>query len=84
MTSSKKTSPPFALLIAFTLSGVAALGHQFLWIRLTAIGLGSETIALMGIVTTFFGGMGFGSLMAPRIIARHGEASATRWFAAME
>ncbi len=84
MTSSKKTSPPFALLIAFTLSGVAALGHQFLWIRLTAIGLGSETIALMGIVTTFFGGMGFGSLMAPRIIARHGEASAIRWFAAME
>src|SRR5262245_43283395 len=50
------------LLLAFVLSGFAALGYQFLWIRLLTAVVGSETLAVTGVVAGFFLGMSLGSL----------------------
>ena len=49
------------LLVAFLLSGVAALGYELLWTRLLAIALGSESQAVLGVLAGFFGGMALGS-----------------------
>jgi len=49
------------LLFAFSLSGCAALGYEVLWTRTLSLGLGSETLAVLGVLAGFFGGMALGS-----------------------
>lgn len=49
------------LLVAFCLSGAAALGYEILWTRLLTLGLGSETLGVLGVLAGFFGGMALGS-----------------------
>ena len=49
------------LLVAFALSGCAALGYEILWTRLISLGLGSETLGVLGVLAGFFGGMAVGS-----------------------
>lgn len=70
------------LLLALVLSGFAALGYQFLWIRLLTAVVGSETLAVTGVVAGFFLGMGLGSLLLrDRVRA---SASPARLFAILE
>jgi spermidine synthase len=45
------------LLLAFFLSGFAALGYELLWTRLLSLALGSEMMGVLGVLAGFFGGM---------------------------
>jgi spermidine synthase len=59
-------SPPRhdrALLAAFMLSGVAALGYELIWTRVLALALGNEVLGVLGALAGFFGGMALGSLV---------------------
>ena len=49
------------LLLAFFLSGAAALGYELLWTRLLGLALGSETIGMLATLAGFFGGMALGA-----------------------
>ncbi len=49
------------LLIAFLLSGAAALGYELLWTRLLGLALGNEVLGVFGVLTGFFGGIALGS-----------------------
>ncbi|MEM7153469.1 MAG: hypothetical protein AAF799_11550 [Myxococcota bacterium] len=49
------------LLGAFVLSGAAGLGYEILWTRLLTLGLGSETLGVLGALAGFFGGMALGA-----------------------
>ncbi|MBL4683808.1 MAG: hypothetical protein JKY37_04405, partial [Nannocystaceae bacterium] len=49
------------LLVAFGLSGCAALGYEVLWTRLLSLGLGSETLGVLGVLAGFFAGMALGA-----------------------
>ena len=50
-----------ALLVAFFLSGCAALGYELLWTQLLSLALGNETLGVYGVLAGFFGGMALGS-----------------------
>lgn len=49
------------LLVAFALSGAAALGYELLWTRLLALTLGHETYGVLGVLAGFFFGMALGA-----------------------
>jgi spermidine synthase len=49
------------LLLAFLLSGCAGLGYEILWTRLLALSLGSEILAVLGVMSGFFGGLALGA-----------------------
>ena len=50
-----------ALLLAFALSGAAALGDEIVWTRLLAAALGNEMLGVLGVLGGFFGGMAAGA-----------------------
>jgi spermidine synthase len=54
------------LLVAFFLSGGAALGYELLWTRLLALALGSEILGVFGVQAGFFGGLALGALLFHR------------------
>lgn len=56
-----ETSRDHVLLVAFMLSGTAALGYELLWTRLLALALGNETLGVLGVLAGFFGGMALGA-----------------------
>ncbi len=58
------------LLLAFLFSGFAALGYELLWTRLLSLVLGSESLAVLGVLAGFFGGMVFGACYFNRPIRR--------------
>ena len=60
-----------ALLLAFFLSGAAALGYELLWTRLLGFALGSETVGMLATLAGFFGGMAIGAAL----LHRRAEAS---------
>jgi spermidine synthase len=70
------------LLLAFTLSGAAALGYEILWTRLLSLALGNETLGILGVLGGFFGGLALGAWLL------HGRArdaaSPARLFAVLE
>ena len=49
------------LLLAFALSGAAALGYEILWTRLLGLSLGNETLGILGVLGGFFGGLALGA-----------------------
>ncbi|MBL9102366.1 MAG: hypothetical protein JNL82_15480 [Myxococcales bacterium] len=49
------------LLLAFFLSGAAALGYELVWTRLLGLSLGSETLGVLATLAGFFGGMALGA-----------------------
>lgn len=52
-----------ALLVAFFLSGCAALGYEFTWTRALSLALGHEALAMLGTLAGFFGGMAAGAFV---------------------
>ena len=74
--------PPLSILLAFTLSGAAALGYQILWTRLLGLALGHEMLAVMGVVSGYFAGMALGAAVLDGRIRR--SRSPVKWFAALE
>jgi len=70
------------LLLAFLLSGVAALGYELLWTRLLALTLGSESLGVLGVLAGFFGGLALGSFLFHDRARR--SANPLRLFATLE
>ena len=70
------------LLLAFFLSGVAALGYEILWTRLLSLALGSETLGILGTLAGFFGGLAIGSFALHGRVRR--SADPARLFALFE
>jgi spermidine synthase len=71
-----------ALLLAFFLSGAAALGYELLWTRLLALSLGSESLGVLAALAGFFAGMALGAA----VLHRRAETSPEplRLFASLE
>ncbi len=63
-------------------SGFAALGYQIVWTRQGAVWLGHEAVAVMAVVSAFFGGLALGAFW----LGRRAERSARPglWFAGCE
>lgn len=64
------------------LSGLAGLGYQVVWIRLLAVGLGVEAVALLAVVAAFFVGLALGGVLIERRIARMTRPAL--WYAGLE
>ncbi|PID38751.1 MAG: hypothetical protein CSA24_00295 [Deltaproteobacteria bacterium] len=54
------------LLLAFLLSGTAGLGYEILWTRLLGVALGSEILAIFGVLAGFFLGLAVGAFALQR------------------
>ena len=66
------TSRPFLLLWLFVVSGAAALIYEVVWFQMLPLVIGSSFVSLGTVLAAFMGGMGLGSLLAPRLAgARH-------------
>ena len=64
------------LIVAFGLSGAAALGYELLWTQLLALALGHETLGVLGVLAGFFGGMALGAaVLHPRAKASPNPAA---------
>ena len=70
------------LLVAFVLSGAAALGYELLWTRLLGLALGHETLGVLGVLVGFFGGMAAGAAALHRRVLRVRDP--VRLFAVLE
>ncbi len=51
-------------------SGFAGLAYEVVWTRMLALALGTEMMAVLGVVTGFFGGLALGAFALDRIIRR--------------
>ena len=58
------------LILLFIGSGCAALIYEIVWFQILELVIGSSSIALGVLLSTFMGGMCAGSLLAPRLISR--------------
>ena len=58
------------LIFLFIGSGCAALIYEIVWFQILELVIGSSSIALGVLLSTFMGGMCAGSLLAPRLISR--------------
>lgn len=63
-------------------SGFAGLGYEIVWTRMFASGLGTEMMAVLGVVTGFFAGLALGALVLDGPIRR--VRSARRAYALLE
>lgn len=52
-------------------SGAAALIYEIVWFQLLELTVGSTAVSLAVVLATFMGGMCIGSLLLPRVPARH-------------
>ena len=56
------------LAVVFWLSGCAALIYEIIWLHLLRLVIGSSSFSLGILLACFMGGMGLGSLLAPRLM----------------
>src|SRR5258706_3689964 len=63
------TKSPNLVLLLFFLSGAAALIYEVVWFQLLQLVIGSSTVSVGVLLGTFMGGMGVGSLLAPRVVS---------------
>jgi spermidine synthase len=70
------------LLLLFAGSGCAALIYEIVWFQLLQLVIGSTAVSLGVLLGTYMGGMGAGSLLAPRVRALRGHP--LRVYAALE
>lgn len=63
-------------------SGFAGLAYEVVWTRMLALALGTEMMAVLGVVTGFFGGLALGAFVLDRVIRR--ARSARRAYALLE
>jgi spermidine synthase len=71
-----------AALVVLALSGAASLSYQVVWTRVFAAGLGSETPAVLAVVSAVMAGLGIGAWLADRPVSR--SLHPDRWYAAFE
>ncbi len=70
------------LLLLYTVSGVVALAYEVLWVRMLSLQFGVSIFGAVITVTAFMAGLGAGSLLGLRLVAR--MQSPLRAFAALE
>jgi spermidine synthase len=56
--------------LLFAASGASALVYEIVWQQLLQLVIGSSTVSLGVLLAVFMGGLCFGSLYAPRLVAR--------------
>lgn len=71
-----------SILALFFLSGVSALAYETLWQRQMLLVFGASAPATTAVLTSFFCGIAFGSLIGGRILRRY--ANALKFYAAVE
>ena len=83
-TSSEAASATAALpaIVLMLASGFAGLGYQIVWTQQSALWLGHESVAVLAVVTAFFGGLGVGAILLGRRVAD--SARPARWYAGCE
>jgi spermidine synthase len=65
----------FVLIAAcFTLSGVAGLIYEVLWMRMLGLVFGATTVAISVVLTAFMGGLALGSAIGGKVAARFENA----------
>jgi spermidine synthase len=57
------------VLLLFVGSGAAALVYEIVWFQLLQFVIGSSSVSIGVLLGMFMGGMGLGSLLAPRLIS---------------
>jgi spermidine synthase len=73
---------PLFAAILFLLTGLAGLGHQIVWMRAFAIGLGHELPSVLAVITAFFGGLALGAWLLDGRIGRSPRPGL--WYAGLE
>ncbi|MCP3407292.1 spermidine synthase [Bradyrhizobium sp. CCGB01] len=63
-------SRAWALLPIVTASGFAGLGYEIVWTRQLSLALGTEMMAVLGVIAGFFGGLALGAFVLDRPIRR--------------
>ncbi|WP_342739606.1 spermidine synthase [Bradyrhizobium sp. B117] len=75
-------SRAWALVPIVTASGLAGLGYEIVWTRQLSLVLGTEMMAVLGVIAGFFGGLALGAFALDRPIRR--AASPWRVYAMLE
>src|SRR5262249_25519668 len=55
-------------------SGFAGLGYEIVWTRVLSLALGTEMMAVLGVVAAFFGGLALGAFILDQPIRRAGSS----------
>lgn len=76
------TSRAWALVPIVTASGFAGLGYEIVWTRQLSLALGTEMMAVLGVIAGFFGGLALGAFALDRLIRR--STSPWRVYALLE
>jgi spermidine synthase len=63
-------------------SGFAGLGYEIVWTRMLSLTLGTEMMAVLGVIAGFFGGLALGAFLLDGLIRR--AASPRRAYALLE
>ncbi|MCS3929041.1 spermidine synthase [Bradyrhizobium elkanii] len=72
----------WALIPIVTASGFAGLGYEIVWTRQLSLALGTEMMAVLGVIAGFFGGLALGAFALDRPIRR--SQSPSRIYAILE
>ncbi|SEM43416.1 spermidine synthase [Bradyrhizobium sp. OK095] len=75
-------SRAWALVPIVTASGFAGLGYEIVWTRQLSLALGTEMMAVLGVIAGFFGGLALGAFALDRLIRR--STSPWRVYAMLE
>lgn len=75
-------SRPWALVPIVIASGFAGLGYEIVWTRQLSLALGTEMMAVFGVIAGFFGGLALGAFALDRPIRR--SKSPWRVYATLE
>lgn len=70
LTSEKINGNQKIILLAFALSGFAALGYEVLWTRVLSLIIGSSVYAFTTMVVTFLAGIALGSFIMSRMLSK--------------
>ena len=66
-----------AILFIVLASGFAGLGYEIVWTRMLSLALGTEIMAVLGVITGFFAGLALGAFVLDpaRLRIEHGHQS---------
>lgn len=77
-------SPRHVFVLAYALSGAAALIYQVSWVRLLALHMGHGLASVSTVLAAFMGGLALGAALAGRVAPRLPPVRALRLYAALE
>jgi len=75
--SPQTASYKWALIPIVTASGFAGLGYEIVWTRQLSLALGTEMMAVLGVIAGFFGGLALGAFTLDELIRVRGHRGAS-------